>query len=79
MNSMFSSFDVLCGEFLGQTIRSPFASATTPHHNLIGKPKAASPSPSPEGVAKQQQPPKKAQRFAPELDGLNCFETLVNF
>ncbi|KAI8569926.1 hypothetical protein RHMOL_Rhmol02G0315700 [Rhododendron molle] len=29
--------------------------------------------------SRQQQQKRTAARFAPELDGLNCFETLVSF
>ncbi|OAY59734.1 uncharacterized protein LOC122723369 [Manihot esculenta] len=79
MNSIFSSFDALCGELLGQAIRfrsSDFASATT--HDLIKKPQQSSSLPSTED-SKREQPPSKAPRFAPELDGLNCFETIVNY
>ncbi|OAY59733.1 hypothetical protein MANES_01G055000v8 [Manihot esculenta] len=79
MNSIFSSFDALCAEFLSQTIRSRssnFASATT--HDLITKPQQSSSLQSTED-RKREQPPRKAPRFAPELDGLNCFETIVNY
>ncbi|XP_021646531.1 uncharacterized protein LOC110639764 [Hevea brasiliensis] len=76
MNSIFSSFDALCAEFLGQTIRSSFASASA--DNLIKKPQQSSSLPS-TADRKQEQPPSQAPRFAPELDGLNFFETLVKY
>ncbi|XP_050228901.1 uncharacterized protein LOC126678074 [Mercurialis annua] len=72
MNSMFSSFDILWADLLGQSIRSAFASNSATTHDLISDTK-------PNSQQQQQQPPMKAQRFAPELDGLHCFETLVNY
>ncbi|XVF12835.1 hypothetical protein REPUB_Repub08aG0154400 [Reevesia pubescens] len=85
MNSMFSSFDVLCAEFLGQAVtRTPtFASTTNKDcmSFLSGRVEAnkvrETMKKRQEGnVEKKQQ---RAPRFAPELDGLNCFETLVSY
>jgi hypothetical protein len=88
MNSLFSSFDFLFAEFLGQTVKASFfpsapkagrsdsiATATggfKSQHDGVPNPKKAT-----ENVNKKQQP-KKTPRFAPELDGLNCFETIVS-
>ncbi|XWS48717.1 hypothetical protein CRYUN_Cryun13aG0100400 [Craigia yunnanensis] len=82
MNSIFSSFDALCAEFLGQAVRPSFASTTNKDGNsfltsrgLTNK-MTENMKERPEGnVEKKQQ---RAPRFAPELDGLNCFETLIN-
>ncbi|WCJ26658.1 hypothetical protein M5689_008461 [Euphorbia peplus] len=68
MNSMFSSFDAFSFELLGRKINSSFASATT---LLV--------SPKPSSAVQPPQKKKLAARFAPELDGLNCFETLVGY
>jgi hypothetical protein len=92
MNSLFSSFDFLFAEFLGQTVKASFfpsapkagrsdstATATATaiggvksQHDGVPNPKKAT-----ENVNKKQQL-KKTPRFAPELDGLNCFETIVS-
>ncbi|KAE8710716.1 Detected protein of unknown function [Hibiscus syriacus] len=77
MNSIFSSFDALCAEFLGQALKPFFASSTT-HKDGISR------LVSEQDMKKKQQGnvEKKnraaAPRFAPELDGLHCFETLVS-
>ncbi|KAB5521824.1 hypothetical protein DKX38_026143 [Salix brachista] len=90
MNSMFSSFDAFCAELLGQKLRSSFPIATNDcntkrvstvgddrkveEDKLMKKNREGSSSRSSAG--KQE---KKVPRFAPELDGLNCFETIVNY
>uniref|UniRef100_A0A7N0T7J0 Uncharacterized protein n=1 Tax=Kalanchoe fedtschenkoi TaxID=63787 RepID=A0A7N0T7J0_KALFE len=83
MNSMFSSFDFLCAELLGQSVKSSYAVAP------IKKP-TTMPSPSShprsgggccagdfEKEKPETQKKTRSCRFAVELDGLNCFETLV--
>ncbi|KAB5521827.1 hypothetical protein DKX38_026146 [Salix brachista] len=90
MNSMFSSFDAFCAELLGQKLRSSFPIATNDcitkrvstggddskveEDKLMKKNGEGSSSRSSAG--KQE---KKVPRFAPEFDGLNCFETIVNY
>ncbi|KAF7151528.1 hypothetical protein RHSIM_Rhsim02G0253700 [Rhododendron simsii] len=74
MNSIFSSLDAVCAEILGQSVRASL------------KPSAWSKC---DGGVKSHQQSREikttennsgaAARFAPELDGLNCFETLVSF
>ncbi|XVF51182.1 hypothetical protein PTKIN_Ptkin04bG0163900 [Pterospermum kingtungense] len=88
MNSIFSSFDALCAEFLGQAIRPSFASTTNKDANssflsssrgLTNKTtESMKKKKKQEGNAEKKQQ-KKSPRFAPELDGLNCFETLVSY
>ncbi|KAJ6950666.1 hypothetical protein NC651_004369 [Populus alba x Populus x berolinensis] len=89
MNSMFSSFDALCAELLGQKVRSSLALTTmdcntkrvltagddskVAEDKLIKNREGS----SSRSVARKQE--KKVPRFAPELDGLNCFETIVNY
>ncbi|KAB5521825.1 hypothetical protein DKX38_026144 [Salix brachista] len=90
MNSMFSSFDAFCAELLGQKLRSSFPLATndcnTKRVSTVGDDskvaedklmkKNGEGSSSRSSAGKQE---KKVPRFAPELDGLNCFETIVNY
>ncbi|KAE8721671.1 Detected protein of unknown function [Hibiscus syriacus] len=78
MKSIFSSFDALCAEFLGQALRPFFASYST--HKRDGISRLV---PEPDMKKDQQANVDKSQRaaaprFAPELDGLHCFETLVS-
>ncbi|EOY23838.1 hypothetical protein QQP08_010367 [Theobroma cacao] len=84
MNSIFSSFDAFCAEFLGQAIRPSFASTTNKDGNsflgsrgVTNKVTENMKKKQEGNVEKKQQ--VKAPRFAPELDGLNCFETLVSY
>lgn len=82
MNSMFSSFDALCAEFLGQTVKPSFPisqqqskTSTSALNNKVSDQKRVC---SPEaGQVKKQQKSAPPRRFAVELDGLHCFETLV--
>lgn len=84
--SIFSSIDALCAESLGRKIfltnnnnlNIPKHSSSTEavktddeHHNR-------SPSSSPD-VKKSSKLQIIWPRFAPELDGLNCFETIVPY
>ncbi|KAJ6894728.1 Avr9/Cf-9 rapidly elicited protein [Populus alba x Populus x berolinensis] len=85
MNSMFSSFDALCNEFLSQKVKSSFTfttmdgntrrvlSSKVAEDKLIKKQQGS----SSRSLTRKQE--KKMPRFAPELDGLNCFETIVNY
>ncbi|CAK7357463.1 unnamed protein product [Dovyalis caffra] len=87
MNSMFSSFDALSAEFLGLKVRSSFALATMDCNskrvlNGSGNSKVAEDKliknqegSSTRSFTRKQE--KKMPRFAPELDGLNCFETIL--
>ncbi|XWS50187.1 hypothetical protein CRYUN_Cryun12cG0067500 [Craigia yunnanensis] len=83
MNSIFSSFDALSAEFLGQAVRPFFASTTNKDGNsffssrgVTNKVTETMKKEQEGNVEKKQQRPP---RFAPELDGLNCFETLVSY
>ncbi|KAB2069822.1 hypothetical protein ES319_A08G117200v1 [Gossypium barbadense] len=82
MNSIFSSFDALWGELLGQAVRSSFASTTNKDGVRLfnGRVKVT----TEEDIKKKQQgnvekKQQRAPRFAPELDGLHYFETLVSY
>ena len=75
MNSIFSSFDALSAEFLGQAIRPSFASTTNSTNKETENMKKKQEG-NVEKKKKQQQ--QRVARFAPDLDGLNCFETFVS-
>ncbi|KAI8019136.1 hypothetical protein LOK49_LG04G02942 [Camellia lanceoleosa] len=101
MNSIFSSFDAVCAEFMGQTVKAslpiiPFSSnnnnnkaiiqsqhklisTTKNSNNNIKEGKSSSPPLSPPVSPSTPSQRKTAARFAPELDGLHCFESLVPF
>ncbi|KAL4340195.1 hypothetical protein GQ457_08G035380 [Hibiscus cannabinus] len=72
MNSMFSSFDALCAEFWGQAIRPHFVSSTQSAAKVSQDMNRKQQG----NLEKKQQ---RAPRFAPEQDGLHCFETLVSY
>ncbi|XVF10283.1 hypothetical protein REPUB_Repub07fG0169400 [Reevesia pubescens] len=83
MNSIFSSFDALCAEFLGQAVKPSFASATNKDGNSLFSSRGVTNKVT-ETMKKKQEgniekKQQRAPRFAPELDGLNCFETLVSY
>ena len=87
MNSMFSSFDAFCAELLGQKLRSAFPLATNDCNTMrvstvgddskVAEDKLNREGSSSRSLAGKQG--KKVPRFAPELDGLNFFETIVNY
>ncbi|KAH7839878.1 hypothetical protein Vadar_009896 [Vaccinium darrowii] len=98
MNSIFSSFDAVCAELLGQRVKASLPSSSSwnkceggvkSHQssteiqlNTSSITEAKSSSPAAAAYTKstgKQQQQKRAARFAPELDGLNCFETLVSY
>ncbi|XP_022738217.1 uncharacterized protein LOC111290962 [Durio zibethinus] len=83
MNSIFSSFDALCAEFLGQAVRPSFASSTYKDANSFPCSRGVTNKVTDTIKKKQEGNIEKKQhrapRFAPELDGLNCFETLVSY
>uniref|UniRef100_A0A251SUK0 Uncharacterized protein n=1 Tax=Helianthus annuus TaxID=4232 RepID=A0A251SUK0_HELAN len=81
MNSIFSSFDAsfdaLSAEFLGQFVNhfNNKQSASSPDNNLIEQKKVKL-----ETHGKTTRPGSTGRypaRWAPEFDGLNCFESLV--
>ncbi|KAF5175267.1 hypothetical protein FRX31_035141 [Thalictrum thalictroides] len=90
MNSIFSSFDALCFEyFLHKKVgfQSFFAISTCTINKVEGKnTQSGQNEKSSKGTSEataskppqQQQKQKSGPRFAPELDGLNCFETIIS-
>ncbi|KAI4303593.1 hypothetical protein MLD38_039202 [Melastoma candidum] len=81
MNSIFTSFDFLLGEFLGLRIIDSThglssATPTVTKHSLGSQSQGAChPSSSSQTLPCPQR--NSQPRFAPELDGLNCYETLI--
>lgn len=85
MMSMFSSFDAFCKEFYEQKVKFSGVSSTpnerskaTAVESMKKKGMEKKSSPSSENVKeslKQQRKP----RFAPELDGVHCFETILPY
>ncbi|KAK9093780.1 hypothetical protein Scep_025249 [Stephania cephalantha] len=80
MNSMlFSSFDAVLGEYFGQKMmNSTFNLGNKQERNVNDGAKAAKAAAAP--PVKERVPAKKeaAPRFAVELDGLHCYETIVS-
>ncbi|KAM7499829.1 hypothetical protein LguiA_024243 [Lonicera macranthoides] len=84
--SIFSSFDAVCAESFGHKVG--FSFPLLPPFNITQKETGSSNNnnnnnnvtSSPDIIKnekdKNQQRERKA-RFAPELDGLHCFETIV--
>ncbi|KAG5233664.1 Regulator of telomere elongation helicase [Salix suchowensis] len=76
MMSLFSSFDALIAESFGQKLRLSFsASKEGNSHND----KSSSSKSCPVNINKPLQPQKMRLRFAPELDGVHCFETIITY
>ncbi|KAI3843017.1 hypothetical protein MKW92_043019 [Papaver armeniacum] len=83
MNSIFSSFDAACFEFLNQKIKFSPSSMEMKKNTTAGdNNKVSSTTPEKKQVEKKQEEKKKTttstRRFALEFDGLNCFETIVS-
>lgn len=89
--SMFSSFDALGAESFGQKVSFSWASGTlkkdvkqqqgseqkTPATNGGGKDGTSSLPSTPN--AKKPQESRRRPRFAVELDGVHCFETIIPY
>ncbi|KAI3703495.1 hypothetical protein L1987_73614 [Smallanthus sonchifolius] len=78
MNSIFSSFDALSAEFLGKSVnyftsKSPAAAAAS--NSLVDQKKV---KPETDGnAARRRSKAGCSARWAPEFDGLHCYESLV--
>ncbi|KAF5734369.1 hypothetical protein HS088_TW16G00818 [Tripterygium wilfordii] len=85
MHSMFSPFDALCADFLGKKTQFSTTSAETNKKNGVLVKKIEETENFKEkkreraAAAAPVRDHHKAPRFAPELDGLYCFETLVSY
>ncbi|KAK1430675.1 hypothetical protein QVD17_13597 [Tagetes erecta] len=74
MNSIFSSFDALSAEFLGKsfnTFNSKFPASTVKDEQKKVKHGVD------RGVAGGRSKSGCSAKWAPEFDGVNCFESLV--
>ncbi|XP_010542077.1 PREDICTED: uncharacterized protein LOC104815392 [Tarenaya hassleriana] len=74
MNSMFSSFDALCAELMGMKIAAASAFSGCSERNAAA---AGDQSATQKTDKKKTRSLQKTPRFAPELDGLHCFETII--
>ncbi|KAL7213990.1 hypothetical protein ACSBR1_026422 [Camellia fascicularis] len=80
--SLFSSFDALCAEYLGQKVGLSWAkerkvdldSSAVDHRKKTSSPMIVKES---SNKSKEEGKQQRRPRFAPELDGVNCFETIV--
>ncbi|KAJ6677432.1 hypothetical protein OIU85_010584 [Salix viminalis] len=91
MTSMFSSFDALCAESFGQKLNFSFTAPgegsrpevestkkSVMHEGNKDTSSASSKSP-PASINKSLQQQRRRPRFAPELDGVHCFETILPY
>ncbi|KAL5737088.1 hypothetical protein ACOSQ2_031886 [Xanthoceras sorbifolium] len=88
MSIFFSSFDALCAEFYRQKIDFSAAPAGKPKQEASSMKRSGSeanksPSPSSGRPSEEQRlrirEGARRARFAPELDGVHCFETIVPY
>lgn len=84
MNSLFRIFDAFCAEFLGQKARAnpaPKADPSSLQSTQVAMVSESSGREKEEMKAarrhEKERTWRRGLRFAPELDGLNCFETVV--
>lgn len=85
MMSIFSSFDALSAESFGQKVGFSWGNpppvqtkqAPPPLPSSVKKEQAADKSKRPENQEPQRQQRRGNPRFAPELDGVFCFETII--
>ncbi|KAI3828734.1 hypothetical protein L1987_02843 [Smallanthus sonchifolius] len=74
MNSIFSSFDVLSAEFLGQSVNYFTSKSPAPaDYSLVDQKKV---KPETDGNRRRSMAGCSAW-WAPEFDGLHCYESLV--
>lgn len=92
MMSIFSSFDAFCAESYGQKLKFSKPKDDGNNNNVSdhikkknqdsGRSTSTSMPPPANDVNKikqQKQNTRKTPRFALELDGVNCFETIVPY
>ncbi|CAH8254289.1 unnamed protein product [Arabidopsis lyrata] len=80
MNSMFSAFDAMCAEIMGKKVTAAsyvYRSERNSASSSGGGQNASLSLKNDEKASKNMDLPTKTPRFALELDGLNCFETIV--
>ncbi|KAK4770712.1 hypothetical protein SAY87_031244 [Trapa incisa] len=81
MSSLFNVFDGVCEEFLGRKGK-PNVGPTVISTSSTSLPSTQGAMVSDDSIRKKEEVEKertlrRGLRFAPELDGLNCFETVV--
>ncbi|KAJ8774711.1 hypothetical protein K2173_017157 [Erythroxylum novogranatense] len=91
MMSLFSSFDALCAEFtygkkLSLSLDSGSTTASIPSKDAaavvdssIRKSSPSDRNNKPSPCPSQSKRSSMKPRFAPELDGVNCFESIVPY
>ncbi|KAK4362860.1 hypothetical protein RND71_018101 [Anisodus tanguticus] len=93
MMSIFSSFDVLSAEIFGQKVNRSWTPNSEKKQQgvgpLVSNPKIAASPPSTsstgglknpgEAAPPSHQQQQKRPRFAPEFDGIHCFETILPY
>ncbi|KAL3754256.1 hypothetical protein ACJRO7_001485 [Eucalyptus globulus] len=86
MMSIFSSFEALCADSHGQKIAfSFFPAKARPPADQSAAPAAAAAEKAKRSAGGEPMPPapgppkKRPPRFAPELDGVHCFETILPY
>ncbi|EXB78393.1 hypothetical protein L484_003255 [Morus notabilis] len=86
--SMFSSFDAVCAEISNFSMPKAYGISSDSVHkdrkengdsHNTGKTSPPPPSAPPSKVATAQRKPQRTPRFAPEFDGVHCFETIVPY
>ncbi|KAI3439778.1 uncharacterized protein J3R85_004431 [Psidium guajava] len=89
MNSIFSPFDFLCDELFRQKVKAHLPPALS---NVAGgdssplqrskrapnTPRTESKSDNVTEQKRMETQKESSPRFAPELDGIHCFETIVS-
>ncbi|KAG5229481.1 hypothetical protein OIU76_022773 [Salix suchowensis] len=83
MTSMFSSFDALCAESFGKKLNFSLPEVESTKKSVMHErnkdtSSASSKSP-PASINKSSQQQRRRPRFAPELDGVHCFETILPY
>ncbi|CAH8339401.1 unnamed protein product [Eruca vesicaria subsp. sativa] len=78
MNSMFSAFDALFVELMGKNLMVSSFKATSATNPKPAAPQTPKPTQKKEKARSNKMGfVQKTPRFALELDGLHCFETIV--
>lgn len=84
--SIFSSFDALCAESVGQKVVFSWASSSNkgvPSQWISEKfhevKKGKEVNDSSQTKKSEGRLPARRPRFAPELDGVHCFETIIPY
>ncbi|KAL1222443.1 hypothetical protein V5N11_003706 [Cardamine amara subsp. amara] len=72
MNSLFSMLDSFCAQIMRSNVPTSNSSSNGPSASSSGTVQAMAIEKTTKKVLV-----KKAPRFAPELDGLHCFETII--